>query len=132
MVWRRQCSRTQMVWICLVGGLVADRFDVEVASGFGTVSPGRYRLYAGWFKGGRRAKLDPKKPTRLVIFATPVYFGDLSESMKALTDRMRRTLFFRQVADRSGIEGKWAIGVCVAGGTGFTGGTPCTGGGGGT
>jgi multimeric flavodoxin WrbA len=51
-----------------------------------------------------------------VAFATPVYFGDLSESMRAFTDRMRRVC--RHVADNSGIAGKRAIGICVAGGGG--------------
>jgi multimeric flavodoxin WrbA len=50
------------------------------------------------------------------VFATPVYFGDLSESMRALTDRLRRTC--THSAGRSGIEQKPAIGVCVAGGGG--------------
>lgn len=51
-----------------------------------------------------------------VAFATPVYFGDLSESMRALTDRMRRIC--RHTADNSGIADKPAVGVCVAGGGG--------------
>jgi len=51
-----------------------------------------------------------------VIFATPVYFGDLSESMRAFTDRLRRTRMHE--AGAAGIEGKPAIGVCVAGGGG--------------
>ncbi len=58
-----------------------------------------------------------------VVFATPVYFGDLSESMRAFTDRLRRVMRHRQ--DKTGVEGKVAIGVCVAGGGG--GGAPaCT------
>jgi len=58
-----------------------------------------------------------------VVFANPVYFGDLSESMRAFTDRLRRIC--RVQESRGGIEGKPAIGVCVAGGGG--GGAPsCT------
>ena len=58
-----------------------------------------------------------------VIFATPVYFGDLSESMRAFLDRLRRT--FRHSNDKSKINGKPAVGICVAGGGG--GGAPnCT------
>lgn len=49
-----------------------------------------------------------------VVFATPVYFGDQSESMRAFTDRLRRTC--RHEAGRMGIEGKPSIGLCVAGG----------------
>ena len=60
-----------------------------------------------------------------VVFATPVYYNDLSESMKAFLDRLRRV--------RSGIltpptpsiphplnpeEGSLAIGLCYAGGSG--------------
>jgi len=51
-----------------------------------------------------------------VIFATPVYFGDLSESMRAFTDRLRRICTHE--AGRQGIEGKPALAICVAGGGG--------------
>ena len=58
-----------------------------------------------------------------IVFANPVYFGDLSESMRAFTDRLRRIC--RVQESRAGIEGKPTIGVCVAGGGG--GGAPsCT------
>jgi multimeric flavodoxin WrbA len=52
----------------------------------------------------------------LVVFATPVYFSDLSESTKAFTDRLRRTC--RHADGKRGIEGKRGIGICVAGGGG--------------
>ncbi|MFQ6044025.1 MAG: flavodoxin family protein [Candidatus Poribacteria bacterium] len=51
-----------------------------------------------------------------VVFANPVYFSDLSESMRAFTDRLRRTCM--HAAGKDGIAGKPAIGVCVAGGGG--------------
>ena len=51
-----------------------------------------------------------------VVFATPVYFGDLSESLRALCDRLRRIT--RHAAGQAGIQGKPAVGVCVAGGGG--------------
>jgi multimeric flavodoxin WrbA len=51
-----------------------------------------------------------------VVFATPVYFGDLSESMKAFTDRFRRICIHGANKDRIG--GKPAVGICVAGGSG--------------
>lgn len=58
-----------------------------------------------------------------VVFATPVYFGDLSESMKSFLDRLRRTCM--NEAGKEGITGKLALGICVAGGGG--GGAPsCT------
>ncbi len=50
------------------------------------------------------------------IFATPVYFGDLSESIRAFLDRLRRIC--RHADGKKGIEGKPAIGICVAGGGG--------------
>lgn len=50
------------------------------------------------------------------VFATPVYFSDLSESLRAMLDRLRRV--GRCPAGKEGIEGKPAIGLCVAGGGG--------------
>ena len=51
-----------------------------------------------------------------IIFATPVYFGDLSESMRSFIDRTRR------LCTRGGwneeIKGKPVIGLCVAGNSG--------------
>lgn len=58
-----------------------------------------------------------------VVFANPVYFSDLSESLRAFLDRLRRTT--RHEAGKEGITGKPAVGICVAGGGG--GGAPaCT------
>lgn len=51
-----------------------------------------------------------------VVFATPVYFSDLSESMRAFLDRLRRTCMHQAGKDR--ISGKVAVGICVAGGGG--------------
>jgi multimeric flavodoxin WrbA len=51
-----------------------------------------------------------------VVFATPVYYSDLSESMRAFTDRLRRTR--RHPDGATGLSGKPAIGICVAGGGG--------------
>jgi multimeric flavodoxin WrbA len=58
-----------------------------------------------------------------VLFATPVYYGDLSESMRAFLDRLRRTC--TQEDGKAGISDKPAIGVCVAGGSG-NGGPSCS------
>jgi multimeric flavodoxin WrbA len=52
----------------------------------------------------------------LVLFATPVYYGDLSESLKAFLDRLRRTCTFH--GEHARIKGKPVAGVCVAGGGG--------------
>ena len=62
------------------------------------------------------ALVDKIKAADVVVFSTPVYWGDLSESMRALTDRLRRVI--RNSADKTGIENKIAVGICVAGGGG--------------
>lgn len=51
-----------------------------------------------------------------IVFATPVYYSDLSESLRAITDRLRRICTHE--AGRRSIKGKPAIGICVAGGGG--------------
>jgi multimeric flavodoxin WrbA len=60
------------------------------------------------------------KAAEAVVFATPVYYGDLSESIRAFLNRMRRV--YGHTADKEGVSGKRAVGICVAGGSG--GGTP--------
>jgi multimeric flavodoxin WrbA len=59
------------------------------------------------------------KSADAVVFANPVYFGDLSESMRTFLERLRRISFNRpgtQPALRGfGIP---AIGICMAGGRG--------------
>lgn len=61
----------------------------------------------------------------LAVFATPVYFADLSESMRGFLDRFRRIRFPRMMAARRDapgpfppVEGPSAIGLCYAGGSG--------------
>ncbi len=56
------------------------------------------------------------KEADLLILATPVYFSDLSESLRAFLDRLRRTCMNEN--GKKGITGKPAIGICVAGGGG--------------
>ena len=51
-----------------------------------------------------------------LVVATPVYYSDLSESLRAFLDRLRRTCTHE--AGRDSIAGKPAVGVCVAGGGG--------------
>jgi len=51
-----------------------------------------------------------------VVFATPVYFSDLSESLRAFLDRLRRIT--RHEAGKQGVTDKVAMGICVAGGGG--------------
>jgi multimeric flavodoxin WrbA len=60
--------------------------------------------------------VDKIKSVDLVVFATPVYFSDLSESMKSFLDRLRRICSNK--IGQSGINGKIAAGICVAGGGG--------------
>ena len=65
--------------------------------------------------------VDKVKAADVMVFANPVYFGDLSESMRCFTDRYRRTLFKPGAAPRPGFPmggGKPAIGLCYAGGSG--------------
>lgn len=54
--------------------------------------------------------------SELAIFATPVYFSDLAESLRAYLDRLRRVS--RHDAGRADLDNKRALGVCVAGGGG--------------
>jgi multimeric flavodoxin WrbA len=58
-----------------------------------------------------------------VVFASPAYYGDMSESMRAFTDRMRRICTHSD--GRNGIQDKPAIGLCVAGGGGGGGLSAC-------
>lgn len=60
--------------------------------------------------------LEKMRAADALVFATPVYFSDLSESLKAFLDRFRRVSL--NADGRRGIEGKPAVGICVAGGGG--------------
>jgi multimeric flavodoxin WrbA len=51
-----------------------------------------------------------------LILVTPVYWGDLSESAKAVTDRLRRCEAPRR--EQSGLAGKPVLCVAAAGGSG--------------
>lgn len=51
-----------------------------------------------------------------IIFSTPVYFWDLSESAKIFLDRLRRVEWPRREAAR--LKGKAFIGIAAAGGSG--------------
>jgi multimeric flavodoxin WrbA len=51
-----------------------------------------------------------------VVFATPVYFSDLSESLRSFLDRFRRVAW--QNKNARAMTGKKAYGICVAGGGG--------------
>jgi multimeric flavodoxin WrbA len=51
-----------------------------------------------------------------VVFATPVYFGDLSEDAKTFLDRWRRCEIFNH--EQSVLKGKRVIGIAAGGGSG--------------
>jgi len=51
-----------------------------------------------------------------VVFSTPVYWGDLSESMRAFTDRLRRICIHEN--GKAKMKEKKAIAISVAGGGG--------------
>ena len=60
----------------------------------------------------------------VVVFANPVYFGDLSESLRAFLDRYRRITHLAMIAAGQGPGsfpprgGTPAMGICYAGGSG--------------
>jgi len=60
--------------------------------------------------------VDAIRAADLAVFATPVYFSDLSESLRTFLDRVRRIT--RVESAKTGLAGKAAVGVCVAGGGG--------------
>ena len=60
--------------------------------------------------------MDQIRDADAAVFATPVYFSDLSESMRAFLDRARRVS--RHASGKRGLDGKPAVGICVAGGGG--------------
>ena len=62
------------------------------------------------------AIVDRIRSADAVVFATPVYFSDLSESLRAFLDRLRRIT--RHDAGKLRITDKRAVGICVAGGGG--------------
>ena len=60
--------------------------------------------------------LEQIRAADAVVLATPVYFSDLSESLRTLLERLRRIAF--SDLGKQGIAGKPAMGICVAGGGG--------------
>lgn len=56
------------------------------------------------------------KLAHAAVLATPVYFSDLSESLRAFLDRLRRICIHE--SGKKGLSGKRVVGVCVAGGGG--------------
>lgn len=60
--------------------------------------------------------VDKLSAADMAVVATPVYFSDLSESLRAFLDRLRRICVHKD--SKTAIKGKPVIGVCVAGGGG--------------
>lgn len=60
--------------------------------------------------------VDKVRAADVVAFANPVYFSDLSESLRAFLDRLRRVAVHG--ARKEWLDGRRAVGVCVAGGGG--------------
>jgi len=60
--------------------------------------------------------IEKMRQADAMVFVTPVYYSDLSESLRAFADRLRRICTHE--AGRMSIKGKPVIGVCVAGGGG--------------
>ncbi len=60
--------------------------------------------------------VDAIRAADVAVFATPVYFSDLSESLRSFLDRVRRIT--RVESAKTGLAAKAAVGVCVAGGGG--------------
>lgn len=82
------------------------------ASGWGTCrTEGRCVIGDGF-----DAIVDKIAAADAVAFTNPVYYGDLSESLRAFLDRLRRTCTHE--TGKSKIAGKKAVGICVAGGGG--------------
>jgi len=59
--------------------------------------------------------VDKIKSSDVVVFATPVYFADLSESMRVFLDRFRRICTHSTAKPTQDIS---AVGLCLAGGGG--------------
>jgi multimeric flavodoxin WrbA len=54
----------------------------------------------------------------VVVFANPVYFGDLTESMRTFLERFSRIRFVPKFLPVQPIPGPAAIGLCYSGGSG--------------
>jgi NAD(P)H-dependent FMN reductase len=71
------------------------------------------------------ATAEKVKKADVLVFATPVYFGDLSEAMRGFLDKLRRTSFRFGPPPRPGAppaipagQATPAVGLCYAGGSG--------------
>lgn len=81
------------------------------ANGWGTCRKDGYCVIDDDFQ----TLVDKIQESDVVVFATPVYFRDLSESMKSFLDRLRRICAFNPEPITKGIS---AAGLSMAGGGG--------------
>lgn len=65
-----------------------------------------------------QAIVDTVRSSDDVVFATPVYYSDLSESMKVFTDRLRRCSAPFNARTGTNVNHLPAVGLCNAGGGG--------------
>lgn len=80
--------------------------------GWGQCRQGQGCLLLDGFEGLRQKMLAADA----LVFATPVYFGDLSETARSFLDRLRRVEWSRREA--SPFKGKPVVGIAAAGGSG--------------
>jgi multimeric flavodoxin WrbA len=60
--------------------------------------------------------VDTIRDAAALVCASPVHYGDMSERMRAFTDRLRRICTHER--GRRHLEGKKTVIICVAGGSG--------------
>ena len=106
---------------CRSGGAEAEEVrlnDLDIGScracdqGWGTCGEKHYCQV----EDGFQAIHSRTKEANAYIFVNPVYFGEMSESMKRFGDRLRRCEAGLQ--ENSRLAGKWTIAVAAAGGGG--------------
>ncbi len=55
----------------------------------------------------------------VLVFVSPVYLRDLSESMRCFLERFTRVRFVSQLSEKRPIPGPPAVGICYSGGSGM-------------
>jgi multimeric flavodoxin WrbA len=81
-------------------------------NGWGTCREEHHCKEADGFQGVHRETVD----SDAVVLVTPVYWGEMSESAKAFTDRLRRCE--ASAGDKSRLKDKPFVAVAAAGGSG--------------
>lgn len=123
----RDDGRTSQAVAALTEGLEAGGANVETVNllgadislcnqlgpdGFGEcLTRGECKIHDGFAPLVARLRA-----TDLAVFATPVYWGEISEITRAFIDRLRRICLNEK--GKEGIKGKPTFALCVAGGGG--------------